>query len=378
MCGFYGLVWLISVFESGRQEARGQLVAGSGFALPIDRREVAVIRNCRPRDLRHLNCPIPASMPSGLGSSGVPADCEDFAIIRRLAWAACRANADGHRESWRCGCRIRWAAVSNGRSVCSAKRSAGRPRLRLPTWVHSRLTAFQQATGIGLSLSADPADPVEFGQKLHPTCALINRGKEPCEICRETHRHLRSTACGSGHLERVTCHLGLTNFALFLEIPGERRWLVEGGRFLERSPASGRHGQLRTHLRSLGMDAVAIESVYDTLIRGVPIQPERLTSSLALLESVCRQMERDLPQGPSPGPCQSGGGKSPEIHPPSSEGKAAGFPGRPARPSERRSLFTPVQTQDRRDVHRIRASYAHRFGLPDAQKHRAAGDRYCV
>ena len=166
----------------------------------------------------------------------------------------------------------------------------------LPTWVHSRLTAFQQATGIGLRLSAAPADPAEFGQQLHPTCALINRGNEPCKICRETHRHLRSTACGSGHLERVTCHLGLTNFALSLEIPGERRWLVEGGRFLERSPASGRHGQIRTHLRSLGMDAVAIESVYHTLIRGVPIQPERLSSSLALLESVCRQMERDLPQ----------------------------------------------------------------------------------
>lgn len=166
----------------------------------------------------------------------------------------------------------------------------------LPTWVQSRLTAFQQATGIGLRLSAEPADPAEFGQTLHPTCVLINRGKEPCEICRETHRHLRSTACGSGHLERVTCHLGLTNFALSLEIPGERKWLVEGGRFLECSPTSGRHGQIRAHLRSLGMDAVVIESVYDTLIRGVPIQPERLSSSLALLESVCRQMERDLPQ----------------------------------------------------------------------------------
>lgn len=171
----------------------------------------------------------------------------------------------------------------------------------LPTLVHSRLTTFQQATGIGLRLIAYPADPAEFGQKLHPTCALINRGNEPCEICREAHQNLRSTACGSGHLERVTCHLGLTNFALSLEIPGERRWLVEGGRFLERSPASGRHGQIRTHLRALGMDAVTIESVYDTLIRAQPIEPARLASSLVLLESVCRQMERDLPQVPTQG-----------------------------------------------------------------------------
>ena len=170
-----------------------------------------------------------------------------------------------------------------------------------PRTLVARLASFQQATGIGLRLTMDPADPDEFGQSGQSACAALNSVGVPCRICRETHGQLRSAARCGGRLARVTCHLGLTNFALAISLADDRCCYVEGGRILATPPKSLSRGSLAPHLRALGLDRQGVAAVQASLVRCKSVDPQHLNASLDLLDCLCLQLERDLAQ-PSTAP----------------------------------------------------------------------------
>ncbi len=185
------------------------------------------------------------------------------------------------------------------RDLLSGRATGGLPwqASGLPPAATACLAAYEAVTGLILNVTADPADPGEFGQSRHRLCAVVN-GAGGCAGCVETHGRLRETARSRQRVEKITCRLGLTNFACAIKTPEGRGWLVEGGRFIEQPDKPVRWQGPAISVESIKIHSLAVGDVREALAQSKIVMSGSLDASLDLLAHVCRLLEREAAAAP--------------------------------------------------------------------------------
>jgi len=168
-----------------------------------------------------------------------------------------------------------------------------------------RLGEFRDATGMAAFLTLPPVDPLEYGQGLHPLCAIMNPDGGSCPNCRLMHRGLRASVMNQGRPEVINCHLGLRNFAAVVALSREVFGVLEGGRVVVEGVSPAKVRRMTRQLQAAGRGSEAVRRARVALHDSRRVSEGGFSAAMGLLECVSSQIVREAREAGASGSARS-------------------------------------------------------------------------